>query len=521
MRLTLRPVSTHLANAKIEIVTWVTQANRAASFRGAARNRCVGCRRGVPFVFVLLSLLVAGWPLTRAQTAPNPANGDLDRQFQQAVSQYESGRYPESAAILEKLLPSAPESFELHELLGLVYSAQSQDAKASEHLEKAARLNPKSAEAHTNLAANLVRLGKNPEAERQFRKAVELEPDNFDTNHNLGELYIRQGKIADAMPYLEKAQRLDGTNYDNGYDLALAYISVGRTKDARALIQTLLLQRNTAELHNLAAEVEEKDGNFVVAANEYETAAHMDPSEGNLFDWASELLVHRTLGPSITIFRDAVQRYPQSARLAIGLGMALYSLGKYDDAVASLLRAADLSPKDARIYPFLSRAYDSSPGQADEVIKRFRRFAELQPRNGRAQYYYAMSMWKGKRAQDPSVDLHEVEALLKKSIAFDPSLAEAQLQLGNLYSDQSHYTEAIPYYKRAIALNSDLADAHYRLGQAYVRTNQKDLAQPELQRYQQLRAQHLADLDKQRAEVRQFVTSSKDSAPPASPDAKP
>jgi tetratricopeptide (TPR) repeat protein len=451
----------------------------------------------------------------QAQTPPNKE--DLNRQFQSAVSAYESGRYAESATLIEKLLPSAPESFELHELLGLAYSAQSQDAKAGVHLEKAARINPNSAEAHTNLAANLMRLGKNAEAEQQFRKAVELEPDNFDANHNLGEAYVREGKIADAAPYLEKAQRIDGSNYDNGYDLALAYISVGRAKDARTLIQGLLQQKNAAELHNLLAEVEEKEGNMVVAANEYEVAAHMDPSESNLFDWASELLIHRTLEPSITIFRDAVQRYPQSSRLAIGLGMGLYSLGKYDDAVASLLRAADLSPGDARIYPFLSRAYDSSPGQADEVIKRFRRFAELAPRNGHAQYYYAMSMWKGKRAQDPSVDLHEVETLLKKSIALDPSLSEAQLQLGNLYSDQSQYAAAIPYYKRAIALNSDLADAHYRLGQAYVRTNQKELAQPELALYQQLRAQHLADLDKQRAEVRQFVLSSKQSAPPANP----
>jgi Flp pilus assembly protein TadD len=489
-----------LANAKIGIVTRDTQCHFFVVARLAA---------------ALVVLFAPALPLGRAQTAPNSAGSDLDRQFKQAVGQYESGHYPESAAILEKILSAAPESFELHELLGLVYSAQSQDAKASEHLEKAARLNPKSAEAHTNLAANRMRLGKNAEAEQQFREAVELEPNNFDTNHNLGELYVRQGKISDATPYLEKAHTLDGTNYDNGYDLALAYISVGRTKDARALIGALIQQKNTAELHNLLAEVEEKDGNFVVAANEYEVAAHMDPSESNLFDWGSDLLVHRTLDPSVAVFRDAVQRYPQSARLEIGLGMALYSLGKYDDAVTSLLRAADLSPNDARIYPFLSRAYDSSPGQADEVIKRFRRFAELQPRNGHAQYYYAMSMWKGKRAQDPSVDLHEVEALLKKSIALDPSLSEAQLQLGNLYSDQTHYAEAIPYYKRAIALNSDLADAHYRLGQAYVRTNQKDLAQPELALYQQLRAQHLADLDKQRAEVRQFVLSSKDSAPPA------
>jgi tetratricopeptide (TPR) repeat protein len=238
----------------------------------------------------------------------------------------------------------------------------------------------------------------------------------------------------------------------------------------------------------------------------------MDPSESNLFDWASELLVHRTLEPSIEIFHQAIERYPQSSRLAIGLGMALYSLGKYDDAVTSLLRAADLNPSDPRCYPFLSRAYDSSPGQADEVIKRFRRFAELEPNNGRALYYYAMSLWKGKRTQDPTLDLHQIESLLTKSIELDPKLAEAQLQLGNLYSDQSKYPDAIPHYKRALELNADLPDAHYRLGQAYVRTGDKDRAQQELQVYQQLRAQHLADLDKQRAEVRQFVYSAKDNA---------
>jgi tetratricopeptide (TPR) repeat protein len=461
-----------------------------------------------PLVFLVWTLPLPS--RTAAQTkAPD---NDLDRQFQAAVALYDAGHFAEAAVQLEKLLPSVPQSFEVHELLGLVYSAQSQDAKANEHLEKAVRLNPNSAAARTNLAANLSRLGKLGPAEEQFRKAAQLEPENFDANHNLGEAYVRSGKIADATPFLEKAQRIDPSSYDNGYDLSLAYLLTGQTKNARELVQTLLKQKNTAELHNLLAEIEEKDGNFVPAANEFEIAAHMDPSESNLFDWASELLVHRTLEPSIEIFRQATERYPQSSRLAIGLGMALYSLGKYDDAVVSLLHAADLSPSDPRIYPFLSRAYDSSPGQADEVIKRFRRFADLQPRNGRALYYYAMSLWKGKRAQDPSLDLHQIESLLTKSIELDPTLAEAQLQLGNLYSDQSKYADAIPHYKRALELNTDLADAHYRLGQAYVRTGEKDRAQQELQVYQQLRTQHLADLDKQRAEVRQFVYSAKDSA---------
>jgi len=200
----------------------------------------------------------------------------------------------------------------------------------------------------------------------------------------------------------------------------------------------------------------------------------------------------------------------------IGLGMALYARGNYDDAVKSLLRAADLNPSDPGCYLFLSKAYDSSPSQAEDVIQRFRRFAELQPLNARALYYYAMSLWKGKRAQDPCLDLHQIESLLSKSLALDPKLAEAHLQLGNLYSDQNKYTEAVPEYGRALELNPDLADAHYRLGQAYVRTGEKDRAQEQFQVYQRIREQHLADLDKQRAEIRQFVYSAKDS-----PTAKP
>jgi Flp pilus assembly protein TadD len=457
----------------------------------------------VPFLLTLLLLALPAQSPTATQL--------LDQKFQSAVAQYESGHYPEAATQIEALLPQAPESFELHELLGLVYSAQSQDAKANPHLQKAVRLKPNDAAAHTNLAASYMRLGKPAQAETEFKKAAELEPDSFDANHNLGESYVRSNKIQAALPYLERAQQADATNYDNGYDLALAYIVTNRLTDARQLIQSLLNQKNNAELYNLLGQVEEKDGQFVAAANEYEAAAHMEPSESNLFDWGSELLVHRTLEPAIEIFQHASDRYPNSTRLLIGLGMALYSRGNYDDAVKALLKAADLTPSDPRCYLFLSRAYDSSPSQAEEVIERFRRFSTLQPTNARAQYYLAMSMWKGKRAQDPTVDLSQVESLLKKSATLDPKLPDARLQLGNLYFDRANYPAAIPQYNQALALNSDLADAHYRLGQAYVRTGNKTEAQQHLDIYQRLRAEHLSDLDRQRAEIRQFVYSAKDS----------
>src|SRR5260370_8877570 len=85
-----------------------------------------------------------------AQEATRGPNERLDRQFQAAEAQYESGRFAEAATALEALLREAPESFEVHELLGLVYSAQSQDAEATAHLERPVRLNPDPAAPSTN-----------------------------------------------------------------------------------------------------------------------------------------------------------------------------------------------------------------------------------------------------------------------------------------------------------------------------------------------------------------------------------
>jgi tetratricopeptide (TPR) repeat protein len=468
--------------------------------------------RGPQFRLIVLGSLLFFAGLAVAQ---DDQSQKLNREFQSAVTQYNAGRYTDAAARLESLLPQVPQSFEVQELLGLVYASESNNSRAVEHLQEAVRLKPDSAAARTNLATSLSHAGKLDLAGEQFRKAIELEPRDFDANHDLGEFYIQTGKIADATPYLEAAQRINPAAYDNGYDLAMAYLLTERLDRSHEVVESLLKQKNTAELHNLLAQVDEKQGKFLDAVNEFENAAQMDPNEDNLFDWGSELLLHRTYEPAIDVFQHAARRYPHSQRLMIGLGLALYSRGKYDEAVKALLTAADLDPTDPRCYLFLSKAYDSSPNQADEVIQRFRRFSELQPHNGLAVYYYALSLWKGKRAEDASLDMQQVEALLQKSVSLDPKLADPHVQLGNLYADQHEYAKSIPEYMRALELNPNLPDAHYRLGQDYVHSGHKDLAQTEFEVYQRLRAQRMAELDKERAEVQQFVYSEK-----AAPSAK-
>ena len=120
-----------------------------------------------------------------------------------------------------------------------------------------------------------------------------------------------------------------------------------------------------------------------------------------------------------------------------------------------------------------------------------------------------MSLWKGKRSEGSIALLNQVEALLKKASALDPSFADAHLQLGNLYSQERRYENAVPEYQQALRLDPNIPDAHYRLGQAYVHLGKKDLAEKEFHVHKELYEKHLADVDEQRTKIRQFIYSIK------------
>jgi tetratricopeptide (TPR) repeat protein len=336
----------------------------------------------------------------------------------------------------------------------------------------------------------LLLLGLAPPAgavERHLQDAVRLAPGSFEAHHHLAEFYIHQGKLAAAIPHLEKAQAIDPSHDVNGYDLALAYLQTGRLPQAREQIRRRLQVKDTAELHDLLGEVEERAGNFVEAAAEYERASHMEPSEEHLFDWGNNLLQLRAYEPATQVFGAGVERYPASARLQIGLGIAQYSRAQYDAAVKSFCLAADLSPSDPRPYQFLGEMYGVAPAQAEEVTRRLAQFVRAQPGNALAHYYYALTLWKGGSAEAAPGDRARIEKHLRQAVALDPRLTKGHLQLGILFFDQRRYPEAIRELRTAVRLEPALAQAHYRLARAYQRTGQRALAARELEAFQRLK----------------------------------
>src|SRR5438309_9923416 len=102
-------------------------------------------KRRILALMAAVFALVGVSPLEASQ-----ADNKREEVFQAAVAQYEAGHYGAAVAPLERLVKEVPDNFDVHELLGLVYAAQSEDAKANEHLAKAVQLKPDSAAARSN-----------------------------------------------------------------------------------------------------------------------------------------------------------------------------------------------------------------------------------------------------------------------------------------------------------------------------------------------------------------------------------
>jgi tetratricopeptide (TPR) repeat protein len=275
--------------------------------------------------------------------------------------------------------------------------------------------------------------------------------------------------------------------------------------------------------HHLLAEADESHGNPVEAVREYQRAAELNPSESNLFDWGSELLLHRAPEPAIEVFTRGNRIFPHSVRLLLGLGASWYALGSYDKATQRLCEASDLNPGDPNPYLFMGKMQAVEATESDCVAERLVRFARLQPQNALANYYYAVSLWKRRKSPEEAAEVDQVKALLEKAVQLDPKLGPAYLQLGILYSERKKFASAIAAYQQAIQVapemknkdeDAQMEEAHYRLAQAYRQTGEASKAQTELQTYARISKEKADETERERHELRQFVYQLRDAIPP-------
>lgn len=269
-----------------------------------------------------------------------------------------------------------------------------------------------------------------------------------------------------------------------------------------------------AELHHQLASIEEQLGNSLEAAHEYQRAAELDPSESNLFDWGSELLLHHAPEPAIEVFSNGARLFPDSIRMLIGLGASEFAAGSYDLAVKNLSAASDLNPDNPIPYLFLGKIERGETSTSNQVVEKLHRFVTLHPDSSQANYFYAVALWKQRNnPQSSAASFTQIESLLNNALRLDPKFADAYLQRGAVHTAQQDFSKAIDDFQRAAQIQPDLEEAHYRLGQAYRATGRSEQAKSEIQTYQQLVQQSAQNREHERHEIKQFVYTLRDQPP--------
>jgi tetratricopeptide (TPR) repeat protein len=369
----------------------------------------------------------------------------------------------------------------------------------------------------TTLNAQPVASPAAAETEASLRGVLAHDPGNFEANRRLGTLLVASGKSNEALPFLEQAHQFRQDDPESARELAKAYAAVGKNREARGVVEAQLARQDSADLHHLLADLEEKEQHPLAAVREYQRAAELDPSESNLFDWGTELLTHRALQPAIEIFTRGVHLYPKSPRMLVGLGVASYASGSAEQAANYICQASDLNPTDPNPYGVLGKIAVAEAAISSAVVERMARFHKLHPESSSANYYYAVALWKQTRKVGLEETLPQVQLLLDKARQLDPKLASASLQLGILYEEHHDLPRAIAAYQEAVATDSQIREAHYRLAQIYRRTGEKQKAEQELAAYNRISRQVAAQNEREAHEIPQFVYTLRDSKSPVPP----
>jgi len=458
---------------------------------------------------ILLWTLMLPWLLGLSQTvivsqAPRGSSeAEMERDFQAALAAEDRGDLDQAEALLYKLHKAHPGVYGVDESLGLLLASRGGLSVALPLLESAVREQPSSDVAHANLGAALYQLHRSQQAQGEFEQAVRINPRNISAQQSLGRLCMENQRPEEAAKVFLAALGLEPEDSDLKLDCVTALLEANRMDEAQRMLATVPGADQSARAQSLLGETDEKKGKFQDAVKHFDRAVQLEPSEENAWDLGAEFLRHWTFGAAATEFEAAAAKFPESKRLRLGLGAALFGDANYTKAIPVFADLLQAEPDNAMYAEMLGMSCDAPLPARIPLCSVLVTYAEAHPADAKATIHAASSLLMQSSDDPQSVDL--AQKLLKGALAADPSLPEAQFQMGVILQDNDDWKESIPYLERALELKPDFTQAHYRLGRAYWRTGRQVDAHAQMELQKKFASQEQEDLIRRLHRITTFV----------------
>ena len=165
-----------------------------------------------------------------------------------------------------------------------------------------------------------------------------------------------------------------------------------------------------------------------------------------------------------------------------------YDAQSYTTAVARLQKVIEMDPKMMRAYDTLGLCYEYL-GKPEEAIKSYNQAVDLNRLQLKPSPWplvdLAVSLIGVNRLEDGKKNLNE-------ALRYDATLPQAQYQLGRILEMQGDFDGALDALTKAAELDHEYPEPHLALGRIYHRLGDRQRADSEIARFQQLKKAHQA-----------------------------
>jgi tetratricopeptide (TPR) repeat protein len=332
--------------------------------------------------------------------------------------------------------------------------------QAVDELSLAVRQEPKSYQAYFNLGLAYAQLRAPADAEPAFRKAVELAPSSADAHYNLGVALLQQQKTSQGLGELETAIKLSPTEL--GQDPRVLFVQ------ARAYIAEQQWQKAWGAIDQ-ARLGDSRNPEYLLLE------ARIDQKLGKPED-------------ALPLLAKAAEVDPKSAEVPYSIAFSDYVLDKHDQVERELAVALRNDPSMDRAY-FLLAVDKLTTGDFGGANSALTKALALRPRNP---FYLC---FRGMAVEEQNRDTSAAAVLFRDAITVAPNYALPHYHLGRILASEGKTVEAAAELETAVRLEPEMAEAWYHLARVDKSLGDASDAAAALTKFQQLR--HVEETDRQ------------------------
>jgi len=445
--------------------------------------------------------LVQRWfgRFTPASKGPGVETAPLMRKAQ---ALFASEDYASAAAAYREVIADAPRHAGAHLGLGAALYESGKFAEAASALEQALALERSQSDARRFLAASYRNMGKDGEAEGQYRLIAATTPEDEANHLHLCTLLVGQHRLDDARNAVAQALTqlphsanlhfyMGNLQQELGHaELALASwrASLAQQPDQVVVLHNMgltLLSRSeiaeAAEVFRRAADLAPdwaegqsnlgqialRRGNPDAAIGHFEQAVALDPASAQ---------AHFNLGeawfakgePAAALEKFAAARTIDPDMLAAHLRMALvlFNLGRQAEAESACREALDIAPGNVEALMRLGRLL-LAKGEYEDALANFRQVTLQHPSHVDALFSVGetrLTQSRHSNAAEKKARLDEAATAFRATLAADPSVVNAHINLGVIHIERDEHEAAAATYEKVLSLDGRSAIAHHNLG---------------------------------------------------------